>query len=170
MDHSPSPHPWTFSMRSKFLMCAAIASLGVCSLIAPSARAAGPKGKASQKADAKDGKKAAAELHADDKSMKKQMGWEDKVLGPDDKKAELEKIARANAINEKAAKEREKQAAIEAAAPAPKASPAKKNEVAIPQSAEEKKLNEQASKPHEISPKLATEAAQAPVPAAKPAD
>jgi hypothetical protein len=161
-------------MRSKFLMCAALASLGVCSFLAPDARAAGPKGRSAQKADAsKDGKKAAAELHADDKSMKKQMGWEDKVLGPDDKKAELEKIARANAINEKAAKEREKQAALEAAAPAPKASPAKnslKNEVAIPQSAEEKRLNEQATKPHEISPKLASEAAQAPVPAAKPAD
>ena len=152
-------------MRLKFLKCAAIASLGVCSFFASPARAAG-KGKTADKADAKK----PAELHADDKSMKKQMGWEDKVMGPDDKRAELDKIARANAINEKAAKEREKQAAIEAAAPAPKPTPAKKNEVAIPQTAEEKKLNESSGKPREISPKLATEAAQAPVPATKPAD
>jgi hypothetical protein len=160
-------------MRSKFLKCAAIASLGVCSLIAPVAQAAGPhKGKAAPAAKAADAKKP-NELHADDKSMKKQMGWEDKVLGPDDKRAELDKIARANAINEKAAKEREKQAALEAAAPAPKAAPStnKKNELAIPQTAEEKALNDSdRGKSHEISPKLASEAAQAPVPAAKPAD
>src|SRR5947209_10626523 len=51
------------------------------------------------------------------------------VMGPDDKRAELQKIARARAINEKAEKEKEKQAALEVAAPAPKAGPAKKSEV-----------------------------------------
>jgi hypothetical protein len=162
-------------MRSKFLKCAAIVSLGVCSLVAPVAKAAGPKkGKAPAASKAADANaKKPLELHADDKSMKKQMGWEDKVMGPDDKRAELEKIARANAINEKAAKEREKQAALEAAAPAPKAAPtpSRKNELAIPQTAEEKALNDSdRGKSHEISPKLASEAAQAPVPAAKPAD
>jgi hypothetical protein len=154
-------------MRSKLLTFAAIASLGVCSLLTPSARAANPKAKAAAEKAAE--KKKAAELHADDKAMRKQMGWEDKVMGPDDKRAELEKIARANAINEKAAKEREKQAAIEAAAPKAPVK-ASKNEMALPATAEEKKLNETDGKAHEISPKLASEAARAPVPASKPAD
>lgn len=163
-------------MRSKLLVCAALASLGVCSSFASVAHAAGAKNKAAAKED----KKKPNELHADDKSMKKQLQWEDKVMGPDDKRAELEKIARANAINEKAAKEREKQAALEAAAPPKAAAPAPdagkgkakglRNEVAIPSTPDETKLNEDKGKTREISPKLATDEAKAPVPAAKPAD
>jgi hypothetical protein len=81
-------------MRSKSLFGAAIALAIVCTWFAPRAHAADPKGKAA--AD----KKKAAELHADEKAMKKQFNWEDKVMGPDAKSAELEKIARAHAINE----------------------------------------------------------------------
>jgi hypothetical protein len=151
-------------MRSKSLVSAAIAFAAICSWLAPRAHATDHKNKAAPAAD----KKKAAELHADEKSMKKQFNWEDKVMGPDDKRAELEKIARAHAINEKAEKEKERQAAIEAAAPPPPAAkPAKKQEVALPSTAPEEKPS---ATPHEISPKLATEAARAPVPATKPAD
>jgi hypothetical protein len=151
-------------MRSKSLFCAAIAAVGVSGWFAPVARA-----------DSKDAKKKAAavpaaELHADDKSMKKQSQWEDKVMGPDSKRGELDKIARARAINEKAEKEREKQAALEAAAPAPKAAPTSasgrtKSEVSL--IAPEK---DEPSRTREISPQLETAAAQKPVAPAKPAD
>jgi hypothetical protein len=149
-------------MRSKLLAYAAISVLGVCTWFASSAHAAGAKDKA----------KKANELHADDKSMKKQLQWEDKVMGPDSKRAELDKIARAAAINEKAAKEREQQAALEAAAPAPKSTTRKVNarsEVALPSSDEERALDSDSGR-HEISPKLSTTAAATPPPAVKPAD
>jgi hypothetical protein len=146
-------------MRSKSFLSAAIALAGICWL-APAAHAADGKAKAAAE------KKKAAELHADEKSMKKQLQWEDKVLGPDDKKAELDRIARAHAMNEKAERERERQAALEPApAPAPAKGAAKKAEVALPSAPEEK-----AVAPREVSPKLATEAAQAPPPPVKPAD
>jgi hypothetical protein len=107
-------------MRFKFVLCAALA--GSCLFAASSnARAADPKGKAAKGAKAKTG-----DGLTDDKTLSKQMQWEDSVMGPDDKKAELEKIARAQAINkaaaEKAAREKEKadaEAARQAAA-APK--------------------------------------------------
>src|ERR1700724_3608089 len=110
-------------MRSQFLVPAAIAAVGVCSWFTSVAQARPPAD------SAKAGTKKAAELHADEKSMKKQLQWEDNVMGPDSKRAELAKIARAHAINEKAEKEKERQAAMETTAPAPKVAPAgKKNE------------------------------------------
>ncbi len=160
-------------MRSKFLVCAAIAAAGSCVWFGPVAYAAPAKrGSEKRAADAKDKDKKANELHADDKSMKKQLQWEDKVMGPDSTRAELDKIARAHAITEKAEKDKEKQAAIEAAAPAPRPEKAKKAEVALPSMADEKSSDKPSDqgRSHEISPKLATEAAHAPVPAAKPAD
>jgi hypothetical protein len=156
------------SMRSKSMFAAAIALAGLCSsfsLNTPVARAAGAKDKAAKAAAEK---KKAAELHADEKAMKKQLQWEDKVMGPDDKRADLERIARAHAMNEKAEREKERQAALEPA-PAPAAAPAKgakKAEVALPSAPEEKSTGPQ----REISPQLATEAAKAPPPPVKPAD
>jgi hypothetical protein len=155
-------------MRSKFLVCAAIAAVGWCQWFASVAHAADAKARAAEAKSAKSTKP--TELHADDKSIKKQSQWEDKVMGPDSKRVELEKIARARAINDKAEKDKEKQAAIEAAAPAPRATPvqarkADKTEVSLlsPEHVD-------ASKPHDISPKLETAAAQAPVRPLKPAD
>jgi hypothetical protein len=152
-------------MRSKYLVCAAIAAVGVSGWFVSVAPA---QAKDAGKDTAKDAKKKPAELHADEKSMKKQTQWEDKVMGPDSKRIELEKIARARAINEKAEKERERQAALEPTAPAAAPAPAKKNaksEVSLisPEKNE-------ASRPHEISPQLASEAAQKAPPPSKPAD
>ncbi|HEV3031421.1 MAG TPA: hypothetical protein VG319_07240 [Polyangia bacterium] len=155
-------------MRSQFLVPAAIAVVGVCFWFTSVAQARPPAD------SAKGGTKKAAELHADEKSMKKQLQWEDNVMGPDSKRAELAKIARAHAINEKAEKEKERQAALEATAPALKVAPAnKKNEkaeVAIPSTSAPEKNERDANRPHDISPKLATEAAQVPPPPLKPAD
>jgi hypothetical protein len=157
-------------MRSKFLVSAAIASIGVCGVLvsfAPKADAAPAKKEVAAKSKEKD-KDAAKprELHADEKAMKKQTQWEDKVMGPDSTRPELDKIARARAINERAAQEKERQAALEPA-PAPKAAPtpSKKNEVSLI----EPEKNEPA-RAHEISPQLETAAAQKPVAAVKPAD
>lgn len=164
-------------MRSKLLVCTAIAAAGMSSAwfgsfahAASSKRAAAAQKSRDQREQKQ---KDASELHADDKSMKKQLQWEDKVMGPDSKRAELDKIARAHAINEKAEKDKEKQAALEAAAPAPKPEKAKKAEVALPSMSDEKpsaRASADEGRAHEISPKLETAAAQAPVPASKPAD
>jgi hypothetical protein len=152
-------------MRSKFLVPAAIAAVGMFCSIAPLAHAAGAKDK---DAKAKDAKAKPLELHADDKSIKRQSQWEDKVMGPDSTRTELDKIARARAINEKAEKDKEKQAALAPVA-APKAAPApvKNSKTEVSLITPEK--NEPA-RAHDISPKLETAAAQAPVPTAKPAD
>jgi hypothetical protein len=144
-------------MRSKFLRCAAIAAVGFSSWLAHAAHAAGAKD------PSKDPKKKPAELHADDKSMKKQTQWEDKIMGPDTKRAELEKIARARAVNEKAEKEKERQAALEAAAPPPpKAEPTKgkgsKSEVNLLSDSDDTGAKAEPSRG--ISPKLETEAAR----------
>jgi hypothetical protein len=166
-------------MRSKLLVCTAIAAAGMSSAwFAPVAHAASSKRaaaaqKSREQKDQKQKDAKANELRADDKSMTKQLQWEDKVMGPDSKRAELDKIARAHAINEKAEKDKEKQSALEAAAPAPKPGKAKKNEVALPSMSDERssdKANADQGRAHEISPKLETAAAQAPVPAGKPAD
>ena len=120
-------------MRSKLLLCAALA--GSCLFAAsPIARAADPRGKAAKGSKAK-----ASGGLTDDKTISKQLQWEDSVMGPDDKKAELEKIARAQAINkaasEKAARDKEKadaEAARQAAA-APRTQTSKRGgDVALP--------------------------------------
>jgi hypothetical protein len=117
-------------MRLKLFACAALTAVGLAAWTAPVARAADPKSKTPANA-----KKKPAELGGD-KAIDKTLQWEDKVMGPDDKRAELDKIARAQAITkaaaEKAEKEKaaqEKQAAREAAQPKPQV---KRNEVALP--------------------------------------
>ena len=159
-------------MRSKLLLCAAL--VGTCSfgIWSPVARAADPKGKEKK---AKSG-----DSLSDDKVISKQMQWEDSVMGPDDKRAELDKIARAQAINkaaaEKAAKEKEKadaQAAKEAAAPKPQTSK-RGGDVALPTLPDEDSGSGSSSKSKgkssEVSPKLETAAAAAPPPPVKHGD
>jgi hypothetical protein len=115
-------------MRSKFFTCTALAVAGVLAGVpgasAPVAHAADPKAK---------GKKKQAELGD---AISKQLQWEDKVMGPDDKRAELDKIARAQAITKAGAEkaerdkaERERQAAREAAQPRQQA---RKSDVSLP--------------------------------------
>jgi len=156
-------------MRSKFLLCAAIAAAASSSLV--TVAHAAPKKKVDAQADGAKAKP--TELHADDKSMKRQSQWEDKVMGPDSTRKDLEKIARARAINEKAAAERERQAALDPAPKAPKVDKvdkvdrkAEKAEVSLLTTPAEKSD----AKAHEISPELSTAAAmKAPAPV-KPAD
>ena len=88
-------------MRSRLFLCAALAGSCLFGSWSPVAHAADPKAKKAKASD------------SDDKVINKQMQWEESVMGPDDgKRAELDKIARAQAINkaasEKAAKEKEK--------------------------------------------------------------
>jgi trimeric autotransporter adhesin len=111
----------------------------------------------------------------------KQMQWENNVMGPDDKKAELAKMARANAMAkaaaEKAAVEKvaaERNAAREEAKQ--QRSPATKTAAPVLLATPEdenagkstRSRNDKAG--HEISPKLSTEQAAAPPPPVKPAD
>jgi hypothetical protein len=154
-------------MRSKFWVSAAIASLGLFGSFGSLAHAAGAKPKAKDARHAPDAKP--LELHADDKSIKKQTQWEDKVMGPDSKRSELDKIARARAINEKAQQDKEKQSALEAAEPAAKALPASKKNEKPEVSLISPEKNEPA-RAHDISPKLETASAQAAPAPSKPAD
>jgi hypothetical protein len=158
------------SMRSKLVLCAAI--VVASAYASPRLASAAGKGK-----PAKADKAGAPELHADDKSMKRQMQWEDKVMGPDSTKADLARVARAHALNEKAIKEREAQAAREAAAPPPpvvKAAPPKRAEVALPSvndgaaPSSSTKSDEPSHTP--ISAKLMSDEAKASPTPVKPAD
>jgi hypothetical protein len=153
-------------MRSKLLLCAALVGTCAFSSWSPAARAADPKGKKAKSGDSL----------SDDKVISKQMQWEDSVMGPDDKRAELDKIARAQAINkaaaEKAAKEKEKadaQAAKEAAAPKPQTSK-RGGDVALPSLGDEDSGKGSRGKSSEVSPKLETAAAAAPPPPVKHGD
>jgi hypothetical protein len=151
-------------MRSRFFVCVALASLGLVLGVTRAAHAADSKAKGGKKGD------------DTDKGISKTLQWEEKVLGDDDKRAELDKILKAQAINkaatEKAEKEkaqREKEEAARAAreAAAPK-NQKKGGEVALPAMPDEG-ANKGKVKPTEISPKLDTAAAAAPPPS-KPAD
>jgi hypothetical protein len=157
-------------MRSRFVVCAALAGIGLLGAWSP-AQAADPK--------AKSGKKKSGDGLSDDKVIDKQLQWEDSVMGPDDKRGELDKIARAQAINKAASEkaERDKEKAAAAAAkepPAPKAQTNKRGgEVALPTLPDEDSGNgNKASKgkTSEISPKLETTAAAAPPPPVKHGD
>jgi hypothetical protein len=153
-------------MRSKFLTCAALAA-AACSLFCTAAFAADKKDKAAS------AKKKPAELLTDERAMKKQLQWEDKVMGPDVKRDELAKIARANAIVQAAAQKAERDRELEAAAPAPRPTKqsAKKSELTLPTTAEERSLRDGGDKSHvPISAKLATDEAAAAPPPSKPAD
>jgi hypothetical protein len=158
-------------MRSRFVVCAALASIGLLGAWSP-ARAADPK--------AKSGKKKSADGLSDDKVIDKQLQWEDSVMGPDDKRGELDKIARAQAINKAASEkaERDKEKAAAAAAkepPAPTKAQTNKRggEVALPTLPDEDSGNGNKGskgKTSEISPKLETTAAAAPPPPVKHGD
>jgi len=119
-------------MRSNLVVCAALAGTCLFGAWSPVAHATDPKAKAAK------GKAKTGDGLTDDKVISKQMQWEDSVMGPDSTRAELDKIARAQAINkaaaEKAARDKEKadaQAAKEAAAPKPQTSK-RGGDVAIP--------------------------------------
>jgi hypothetical protein len=158
-------------MRSK-LSCVAAAIVFMAG--AASARAADPKKGSGAN------KKKPAELLTDDKALDKQMQWENNVLGPDDKRAELAKIARAQAITKAAA---EKAAAEKAAAeknpPKETQQETKRTKASAPvllATPEEEdpgrstKSKAQSAKDREISPKLDSAEATAPPPPVKPAD
>jgi hypothetical protein len=156
-------------MRSKLFLCAALAGTSLFGMWSPVARAADPKGKPKKAAKSGDSL-------SDDKVISKQMQWEDSVMGPDDKREELDKIARAQAINkaaaEKAAKEKEKadaQAAKESAAPKPQTTK-RGGDVALPTLPDEDSSKGSRGKSSEISPKLETTAAAAPPPPVKHGD
>ncbi|HEY6476723.1 MAG TPA: hypothetical protein VI456_09090 [Polyangia bacterium] len=153
-------------MRSRLLLCAALAGSCLFGSWSPVAHAADPKTKKAKTSD------------SDDKVIDKQMQWEDSVMGPDDKRAELDKIARAQAINkaaaEKAAKEKDK-ADAQAAREKDKADAAPKTskrggEVALPTLSDEDSGKGKNGKSSEISPKLETTAAAAPPPPVKHGD
>src|SRR5580692_4547299 len=146
-------------MRSKLFLCAALVGTCLFGTWSPVARAAVPKAKKSGSA----GSGKSGDSLSDDKVISNQMQWEDSVMGPDDKRAELDKIARAQAINkaaaEKAAKEKEKadaQAAKEASSPKPQTSK-RGGDVALPTLPDEdSSQGNKASKgkSSDISPKL----------------
>jgi hypothetical protein len=154
-------------MRSRLFLCAALAGTCLFGSWSSVAHAADPKGKKGKTSD------------SDDKVINKQMQWEDSVMGPDDgKRAELDKIARAQAINkaasEKAAKEKEK-ADAQAAREKEKADAAPKTtkrggEVALPTLPDEDSGKGKNGKTSEISPKLETASAAAPPPPVKHGD
>jgi hypothetical protein len=159
-------------MRSRFLVCAALAGFAFANGQSQVAHAADPK--------AKNAKKKSDDL-ADDKSgIGKTLQWEDKVMGPDDKKSELDKIRRAQEINKAAAEKAEKDRAANAAREAKEKEAAAKagpttqkrgGEVALPTLPDEGAGNGKNKPQHtEVSPKLETAAAQTPPPVLKPAD
>jgi len=154
-------------LRSWFLVCAVLAGFALTSGQSVVAHAADPKAKAAKK-------------KGDDDStgIGKTLQWEDKVMGPDDKGAELDKIRKAQAINKAAAEKAEKDKAANAAREAKEREAAAKagpttqkrgGEVALPTLPDEGPSGGKA-KHTDVSPKLETEAAKAPPPALKPAD
>jgi len=160
-------------MRSRsFLVCAALAGFALAHGGSRVAHAADPKAKAKKKDD----------LAEDKSGIGKTLQWEDKVMGPDDKKSELDKIRKAQEINKAAAAQAEKDKAAreareakerEAAAKAGPSTQKRGGEVALPTLPDEGPgANQGKGKPQhtEVSPKLETAAAQTPPPALKPAD
>jgi hypothetical protein len=159
-------------MRSRSLVCAALVGFVLgAGLFSSTASAADPKGKAA--------KKKSDDL-ADDKVIGKQLQWEDSVMGADDKRGELDKIARAQAINKAASEKAEKDKAAREAREAKEKAAAEKagpqtskrgGEVALPTLSDEgPSKGSSKSGSTEISPKLDTAAAAAPPPVLKPAD
>lgn len=153
-------------MRSSWFVCAALAGTCLFGTWSPAAHA-----------DPKNKKKSTSD--SSDSAISKQLQWEESVMGPDDgKRAELDKIARAQAINkaaaEKAAREKEK-AEAQAAREKEKADAAPKTskrggEVALPTLPDEDSGKGNSGKTSEISPKLETTAASAPPPPVKHGD
>jgi hypothetical protein len=156
-------------MRSRFLVCAAaLAGFAFTNVHSLVAHAADPKAKNAKKKD---------DLSEDKSGIGKTLQWEDKVMGPDDKKSELDKIRRAQEINKAAAEKAEKEKAANAAREAKEREAAAKagpttqkrgGEVALPTMPDEGDKGK--VKHTEVSPKLETEAAKTPPPTLKPAD
>jgi hypothetical protein len=151
-------------MRSRLFVCAALCSMSLLPCWSRAARAADPKTKTKSK------KSSSTDSLSDDKVISKQLQWEDSVMGPDDKAAELQKIARAQAINkaaaERAQREREKAAAAAAKEPAsaPRAQTAKRGgDVALPTMPDEEDARASKSKSSEVSPQLEAAASPPPV-------
>jgi hypothetical protein len=154
-------------MRSRFLVCAALAGFALANG-SSLAHAGDPKAKTKKKTD---------DMSEDKSGIGKTLQWEDKVMGPDDKKSELDKIRRAQEINKAAAEKAEKERAANAAREAKEREAAAKagpttqkrgGEVALPTMPDEGDKGK--VKHTEVSPKLETEAAKTPPPALKPAD
>jgi hypothetical protein len=155
-------------MRSRFLVCAALAGFALANGYSQLAHAADPKAKNGKKKD---------DLAEDKSGIGKTLQWEDKVMGPDDKKSELDKIRKAQEINKAAAEKAEREKAANAAREAKEKEAAAKagpttqkrgGEVALPTLSDEGDKSK--VKHTEVSPKLETEAAKTPPPALKPAD
>ena len=159
-------------MRSRLFPCVALAAFAFIAARAPAAHAADPK--------AKPAKKKGDELSDDKSGIGKTLQWEDKVMGPDDKGAELDKIRKAQAIHKAAAEKAERDKAANAAREAKEKEAAAKagptttkrgGDVALPTLPDEGPGAGKGKAQHtEISPKLDTAAAAAPPPVLKPAD
>jgi hypothetical protein len=154
-------------MRSRFLVCVALAGFALANGYAPAAHAADPKAKGAKKKT------------EDESGIGKTLSWEEKVMGPDDKKSELDKIKQAQAINKAAAEKAERDKAANAAREAKEREAAAKagpttqkrgGDVALPTLPDEGPSGGKKVQHTEVSPKLETEAAKAPPPALKPAD
>jgi len=150
-----------------FVVCAALAGFALANTFSSTANAADAKAKAKKKDDSSE----------DKTGIGKTLQWEDKVMGPDDKKSELDKIRKAQEINKAAAEKAERDKAANAAREAKEKEAAAKagpqttkrgGDVALPTLPDEGDKNK--VKHTEVSPKLETEAAKAPPPALKPAD
>src|SRR5215471_361606 len=162
------------SMQSRsFLVCAALAGFALANGPSLVAHAADPKAKGAKK------QKDDSSGEQDKSGINKTLQWEDKVMGPDDKKAELDKIRKAQEINKAAAEKAEREKAANAAREAKEKEAAAKagpttqkrgGEVALPALPDEGPQGKPKAQHTEVSPKLDTEAAKAPPPALKPAD
>ena len=150
-----------------FVVCAALAGFALANTFSSTANAADAKAKAKKKDDSSE----------DKTGIGKTLQWEDKVMGPDDKKSELDKIRKAQEINKAAAEKAERDKAANAAREAKEKEAAAKagpqttkrgGDVALPTLPDEGDKTK--VKHTEVSPKLETEAAKAPPPVLKPAD
>jgi len=166
-------------MRSKLSSCLAAGSLAAACLAAAMMVCGAPSN-----AHAADPKKGGAKKKAGENlndNFDKQMQWENNVMGPDDKRAELAKIARASAIAkaaaDKAATEKavaDKNAAKEEAKRTPATKSAAPVLIATPEDENAGKSTKSKDRDdkggHEISPKLSTEEAMTPPQPVKPTD
>ena len=157
-------------MRSRFLVCVALAGFALATGRSFVAQAADAKAKAGKKKD---------DTSEDKTGIGKTLQWEDKVMGPDDKKSELDKIRKAQEINKAAAEKAERDKAANAAREAKEKEAAAKagpttqkrgGDVALPTLPDEGAQGKPKPAHTEVSPKLETEAAKAPPPVLKPAD
>ena len=157
-------------MRSRFLVCVALAGFALANGRSLVAHAADPKAKSAKK-----------NADSEDKTgIGKTLSWEEKVMGPDDKKSELDKIKQAQAINKAAQEKAERDKAANAAREAKEKEAAAKagptttkrgGDVALPTLPDEGPGAGKSKPQHtEISPKLDTAEAAKPAPVLKPAD